>query len=346
MTEPERRAFEKASQSVKGPEKAHNGDHALTEEHGEAAVLAVADGVGSRPCDWRASAVACESALEEMAQTSGTWPKRVEDAVEKAHWAVGRETGRCEGMLAAIVIAVWPRGADELFYAGVGDARIYRIYPSRIEQITGDDKKTKTIRQDSRTSLPGAPSTYRRDVLTQALGGNYDLSVNVSRESFPPGAGLALVSDGAYPLGGFEAKLRRVFGRLDLEEALSGWLGPSSTNHSGLNNEDDATIALMRRSGLTEETREQCRSALEQSVDCRELGLHPHLMVRVLLEETQSALQAGKEDRVRRGISYMRSFSLTPGQNRLAGLLDRIADHSAFGKGTFEQALELARRNQ
>lgn len=341
MTEPERRAFERASQSVKGPKKAQNGDHALTEEHGEAVVLAVADGVGSRPCDWRASEVACESALEEMAQTSGTWPERVKDAVEKAHWAVGRETGRCEGMLAAIVIAVWPRGADEIFYAGVGDARIYRIYPSRIEQVTEDDKKTKTIRQDSRTSLPGAPSTYRRDVLTQALGGNYDLSVNVSRDSFPPGAGLALVSDGAYPLGGFEGKLQGIFGRPGLEEALSGWLQPSS-----LNNEDDATISLMRRSGLTEETREQCRSALEQSVDCRELGLHPHLMVRMLLEETQSALQAGEEGRAGRCVSYMRKFSVAPGQNRLADLLDQIAEHPAFGREVFEQVLELARQNR
>jgi serine/threonine protein phosphatase PrpC len=92
-------------------------------------------------------------------------------------------------MLAAIVVAAWPRGADGVFYAEVGDARIYRIYPGRVEQITSDDKETRTIRQNSRTSLPGAPSTYRRGFLTQALDGEYDLDIEVHATSFPPGAG-------------------------------------------------------------------------------------------------------------------------------------------------------------
>jgi hypothetical protein len=302
-------------------------------------IVAVADGVGSRPCDWRASEVACEAAMEGIRGASGPLPDRVEAGVEEAHWTVGRETGRCEGMLAAIVVAAWPRGAEEIFYAGVGDARIYRIYPDRIEQVTEDDKKTKTVRQDSRTSLPGAPSTYWRDVITRALGGNYDLDVSVSRASFPPGAGVALASDGAYPLGGFEAKLRRVFGRLDLEKALGGWFEPE-----GMGNEDDATIALLRRTGMPEDLRAQCLDLLENGAAFREHQIHPHQMARVLLEKTQSALQEGEEGRTRQHISYMRRFSVAPGQDALAGLLDRIADHPAFGKETFERALELARQ--
>jgi len=39
----------------------------------------------------------------------------------------------------------------------------------------------------------------------------------------------------------------------------------------------------------------------------------------------------------------MRRFSVAPGQDALAGLLDRIADHPVLGKETFERALELVR---
>jgi len=264
---------------VKGPEKTRNGDHALIRDEEDGPVIAaVADGIGSRPCDWLASEVACEAAMEGIRGASGQLPDRVEAGVEEAYWTVGRETGRCEGMLAAIVVTAWPRGAEELFYAGVGDARIYRIYPGRVEQITEDDEETKTIRQDSRTSLPGAPSTYRRDVITRALGGNYDLGVSASRASSPPGAGVVLASDGAYPLGGFEAKLRRVFGRLDLEKDLGGWFEPE-----GMGNEDDATLALLRRTGVSEDLRAQCLDVLKDGAAFREHQIHPHQMVRVLL---------------------------------------------------------------
>ena len=325
-----------------GPEKFRNGDHALVRDQGDApVVLAVADGVGSRPCDWRASEVACAAALEGIEGASGTLGGQVESGIRQAHWTVGRETGRCEGMLAAVALAAWPRGSDEIVFAGVGDARIYRIRPGRVEQVTEDDVQTKTIRQDTRTSLPGAPSTYRRDFLTQALGGGYELDLDVQRASFPPGAGLALTSDGAYPLGGFESRLRRIFERPDLEEGLNGWFDPS-----GLSNEDDATLALLRRSGLPEETRQTCRRLLADSVDCRSEGTAPHLMGRVLLKELDQALEEGDEDRVGQCARYMSRFSVTPGQEVLADLLDRIAERPGFGKDTFEQVLRLARRGR
>ena len=342
MADSASRACGHAVQSVKGPDKAQNGDHALIlDEEDSHVVVAVADGVGSRPCDWRASEVACEAAMEGIAEASGPLPEQIEAGIDRAHWTVGRETGRCEGMLAAIVVAAWPRGADEIFHAGVGDARIYRIYPGRVEQITEDDKETKTIRQDTRTSLPGAPSTYRRDFLTQALGGEYDLGIEVHATSFPPGAGVALASDGAYPLGGFESKLRRVFERPRLEETLTEWLDPQS-----LGNEDDATLALLRRSGLTIEMEERYLNLLGRMADCRDEDTHPHLMTRVLLKELDRALQDGDEERIGDCARYMGRFSIQPGQGALADLLDRIAENPECGKGTFERLLEVARQGR
>jgi len=157
---------------------------------------------------------------------------------------------------------------------------------------------------------------------------------------FPPGAGLALASDGAFPIGGFESKLRRIFERPDLEGSLSEWFDPS-----GLSNEDDATLALLRRSGLTEAIREQCLRLLEQSVDCRSEGTAPHLMGRVLLKELDQALEEGDEDRVGQCARYMSRFSIRPGLDALSKILDRIDEYPGFGKDLFERVLELARKN-
>ena len=325
-----------------GPEKSRNGDHALVRNQGEGlVVLAVADGVGSRPCDWRASEVACSSALEGIEEASGPLEGQIEAGIRKAHWTVGRETGRCEGMLAAVALAAWPRGSEEVVFAGVGDTRIYRIRPGRVEQITEDDVETKTIRQDSRTSLPGAPSTYRRDFLAQALGGDYELEIDVQEVPFPSGAGLAPASDGAFPIGGFESKLRRIFERPDLKGSLSEWFDPS-----GLSNEDDATLALLRRSGLPEEIRRKCLDLLDRLAGCREQKIHPHLMLQALMAEIEAALQEGDADLIKRCTRYIGRFSIRPGQEALSGLLDQIAEHPSLGRDPFERVLEPARKNR
>ena len=298
-------------------------------------ILAMADGVGSRPCDWRASEVACATAVEGIQEATGPLARQIEAGIRKAHWTVGRETGRCEGMLAAIALAAWPRGSEEMVFAGVGDARVYRIGPGRVEQITEDDVKTKTIRQDSRTSLPGAPSTYRRDFLTQALGGDYELEIDVQEVPFPSGAGLALASDGAFPIGGFESKLRRIFERPDLEGSLSEWFDPS-----GLSNADDATLALLRRSGLPEEIRQKCLDLLDRLADCREQKIHPHLMLQVLMEEIEAALQEGDADLIKRCARYIGRFSIRLGilptwNLPLVGILPRLGSFLGSCKTPF-----------
>jgi len=171
--------------------------------------------------------------------------------------------------------------------------------------------------------------------------GDYELEIDVKQASFPPGAGLALASDGAFPIGGFESKLRRIFERPDLEGSLSEWFDPS-----GLSNADDATLALLRRSGLTEAIREQCLRLLERSVDCRSEGTAPYLMVQVLMEEIRAALQEGDETRIEQCARYMQVFSMGPGQDALAEALDRIAHHPALGKETFERVHRLAQRDR
>jgi hypothetical protein len=125
-----------------------------------------------------------------------------------------------------------------------------------------------------------------------------------------------------------------------LQDALGDRFDPS-----GLSNADDATLALLRRSGLTEAIREQCLRLLERSVDCRSEGTAPYLMVQVLMEEIGTALQEGNETRIEQCARYMQVFSMGPAQDAIAEILDRIAHHPALGKETFERVHRLIQRS-
>jgi len=58
------------------------------------------------------------------------------------------------------------------------------------------------------------------------------------------------------------------------------------------------------------------------------------------------ALQEEETRPIERCLRYIGRFSLQPGPDVLAEILDQIADRSAFGKSTFERALRLARRRR
>ena len=187
--------------------QARNGDQVLTcETEDGTALLVLADGIGGRPCDWKASDVACETLADTFDERSGTLDERLEAGVEAAHRRVQKETGQCEGMLAALVALAWEPEAEEVSFVGVGDARIYRLPPGRgaPQQLTSDDITAERVEPD----LPGA-KPYLRRMLTRAVGGPYELDVEVQRAAFAPDAGLVLASDGAYPLSGFGREARR-----------------------------------------------------------------------------------------------------------------------------------------
>jgi len=125
-----------------------------------------------------------------------------------------------------------------------------------------------------------------------------------------------------------------------LQDALGDRFDPS-----GLSNADDATLALLRRSGLPEEIRQKCLDLLDRLAGCREQKIHPHLMLQVLMEEIEAALQEGYAGLIKQCARYIGRFSLRPGLDALSEILDRIDEHPAFGKEVFERVLRLARRN-
>ncbi|WP_211356955.1 hypothetical protein, partial [Phaeodactylibacter luteus] len=59
-----------SKKSYKNPHKKRNGDFCEFEiiENGNLVILALGDGVGSSPCDWKASKVCCQTFIEPNVQ--------------------------------------------------------------------------------------------------------------------------------------------------------------------------------------------------------------------------------------------------------------------------------------
>jgi hypothetical protein len=288
--------FELASRSAKKPRKARNGDQVLTRETEDgSALLVLADGIGGRPCDWKASDVACEILADTLEERSGTLGERLEAGVEAAHRRVQKETGRCEEMLAALVALACEPETEEVSFVGVSDARIYRLPAGR-----------------------GAPQQLTSDDITAE---RVELDVEVQRAAFAPDAGLALASDGAYPLDGFGGEVRRVFEAGPMQTALDAWLGSDS-----LSNEDDATAALLRQTQVPPSGQAACKKVLRNNEDFRERGLAAHLMIDVAFGAIERGLAESASEAVDRGLAVLASGKMHPGRERMLDVVNRIAD--------------------
>lgn len=240
--------IEFCSFSTRHESKPRNGDAGtcceLPSERG--LVLAVSDGVSTRPRDWEASDHACSAVCEVFRSRSDLdVPAAIRMAVETAHSAV-QDLGGSDGQpLATLVVAHCDPATYECTLASIGDSRAYLAGARKLRCLTTDDSKSVTVRRDGELVLQGG-SIASRSGLTQALGQDGALDITIQTCSIEAGEMLALVTDGMHELGGFEQHLLRVQDWLDIvcgaERELAG--------HHQAHGRDDGTYALVRRSGI------------------------------------------------------------------------------------------------
>ena len=86
-------------------------------------VMALADGVGSKPCDYLASATAVKSFLFHFAdnQFQTDIKKRMQMAGDYANQQVVLAPKKCAGMLTTFVAVVWQPQSNTLYYTSAGE---------------------------------------------------------------------------------------------------------------------------------------------------------------------------------------------------------------------------------
>lgn len=244
-----------------GMKRRVNEDTYVTEpEHG---VFLVADGMGGHAAGEVASRLASEEILKILtsrgeALDDETWPEHwdadrsrtanlVTDAVLAGHArvtsAVNRDTN-LKGMGTTVVVAVHPRGSQELTICHVGDSRAYRLRDGELTLLTQDHSWVHEQVQAGFLSEEAARSHPLKNVVTQALGGSAEPRVDLIETALADGDLYMLCSDGLNSMLTDDEILSILEGEASLEELTQRLI--VAANRQGGN--DNVTVVLLRAS--------------------------------------------------------------------------------------------------
>jgi len=323
------------------PGKSRNGDFGEVREvdEGKVVLLAIADGVTTRPSDWMASQTACEAALATFTAAAGSYADRLHAAVTHAHEAVASLEGGHKGAICTLVLVAWERGQDEFHYVNVGDSRLHVVSDEAVTCLTKDDAQDTVVTRDGELVLEaGAVRTTRG--ITSAVGMETQPRIEVQTAAFAPGGMLALTTDGCHTLPGFATRLVEVFARPDLAAAIQHELFVNWP----ADDQDDATIVALRRGRFTNGLRVKAAATLEADRDPVQAGVPRHMMARHVVDHMRALLEAGDPSRLGPVLDYVQRHGLRPGRARLLTVLDSFVDDGRpETKKLFDRLVAVAR---
>ena len=182
---------------------------------GDRLLAAVADGMGGHSGGGVASRIAVVCAVK----TAGPLEDRVE-AADKAVLAAGRAVPGLAGMGTTLTLAQFGPGG-RLALGHAGDSRAYLLRGGRLDQITTDHNKAHELVEMGKITKEEAPNHPYSNWLTQALGFEDELDVEVASIDLEAGDRLMLCSDGLHgelPDG----EIRRLLGSGAPSDAVQG----------------------------------------------------------------------------------------------------------------------------
>lgn len=169
-------------------------------------LVAVADGMGGHEAGEVASRLAIDSLVRELlpAQVKDSGDElesllRIGQAVEAANQAIQDEVvhqPQLHGMGTTLVAALYRQG--RIFYAHVGDSRLYRLRDGRLERLTRDHSLIQQVvdQGDFASRAEARRAGIRDSVLTRSLGIHREVEVDVGDAPLRAGDLFLLCSDG------------------------------------------------------------------------------------------------------------------------------------------------------
>lgn len=162
----------------------------------------VADGMGGHEGGQEASRIAVEAIQETYAGAAATDPQVLLTAgFHAAHqriqsYAIAHANLRGMGTTATAVVLLGKR----LFYAHIGDSRLYRINKQEVIRLTRDHSYVGRLVQSGVITPEEAEAHPQRNILTAALGAGAEIAVETPETPLPLGAGdcLVLCTDGLW----------------------------------------------------------------------------------------------------------------------------------------------------
>ena len=189
--------YEIRAYTISNVGKEKNGDHYLYEyiEDEHLLFAVVADGVSQQPCDWFASETTCRNVIENFKNQRGVRDlhKRLQSSIYQTNQYVSRVDGACYKMASTLSSIVWDITEDKIFYANIGDSRIYSLYDGKLDQVTKDD----AVVTKERIYTQNGQRMVDKSTLTKVIGQD-NISVQVEERAFLKGEIMVLATDGFY----------------------------------------------------------------------------------------------------------------------------------------------------
>lgn len=239
--------FEFASSSSTKPNKLKNGDfhqyHHL--EKDKIIIAALADGVGSSPCDWKASQVACEQFVQTfLNHQKHSTETKIKDAITHANKEVVYESSNCGGMKSTLCIVIWEYKKGLIYFVGVGDSRIYTYQENTLNQLTRDEVRSVILKKRDGKPLIHHGVAVVAEGVTNVIG-SLDLHFEIQTIKDTNVQGIILASDGFYncKASAFEKDMSTIFNGLNFQKELD----LLEANYKDAQ-QDDMTLLAIRKS--------------------------------------------------------------------------------------------------
>jgi|GEM_PF-2798757 len=167
--------------SHQNPKKRKNGDFCeyklLQDEN--LAVLTVADGLGGKPCDWKASKLSCQKFIEVFGKkVNKEISERIISSIKSINAEILSEVGLCEKMKSTFCVVVWDFNTNQLYYSSIGDSRIFQFSNNTITQLSKDEVKSIALRSKDGTPLIVSGTVVLSEGITNVIGSD-SLSIEV-----------------------------------------------------------------------------------------------------------------------------------------------------------------------
>ena len=202
----------------------------------------VADGMGGHNAGDIASNMAVEIirdgfiSMKDNLNSSRKIKKAIKNVLLEANDFIYKKSldlDGCKGMGTTVVLAYY---FNNKFYLGnVGDSRAYIISNNNIRQITDDHTLVNELIKKGSINKSQALNHPQRNVITQALGTDIDIKIDIYEVDFNEGNVFLLCSDGLYNMVDEESILDTIINSPSLDNGTKVLVNKANEN-GGIDN--------------------------------------------------------------------------------------------------------------
>lgn len=222
---------------------------------GESALLAVIDGVGGYTGGEKAAAIASESITQYMQHPKGDILTMLREAVVYANNRIVEERRKDQllsEMCCVLTAVVADVASQQVYYAHVGDTRLYRFRDGMLKKLTKDHSFVG-IREDAgeMTEQEAMSHPHRNQILREVGSAPHRLDdedfMDYGAEALLPGDQLLLCSDGLTDM----ITTRQATTILATGHALHQKVGSLIALANEMGGNDNITVVLLKRKAPT-----------------------------------------------------------------------------------------------